>query len=271
MHRSIGHPEIEPTYDACRRLYYGITQKEVTKLLKECRHCRSQAPNQEPATITPIISRRCLDRIYLDCLDFTSQPNGEYKWVLQVKDHFSRSVERANGVFKRKLAALRAEAGGGHDWVRFLPELQELICTTTTRVLPRHMTPFEVWFGRQPHWLPQDVEGVENDEEEDLNADEDEEQEALFHTEIEKQVATKNALNAASIQRAIASMQRAGEKRKGKRVSAIEAEEEENESEDMFVSAEEEQDTSTEEVIEVSTTPTPAPKRRRTSRRGNSR
>jgi hypothetical protein len=34
-----------------------------------------------------------------------------------------------------------------------LLELQEVIKTTPSRMLPRHMTPFEVWFGRQPHWI----------------------------------------------------------------------------------------------------------------------
>jgi transposase InsO family protein len=48
--------------------------------------------NKERQIITPIISRRCLDRVYMDLMDFTSQPDGEYHWVLQLKDHFSRMV-----------------------------------------------------------------------------------------------------------------------------------------------------------------------------------
>ena len=50
------------------------------------------APNLESLTITPITSRRCLDRVYMDLMDFTSQPDGEYTWVLQLKDHFSRMI-----------------------------------------------------------------------------------------------------------------------------------------------------------------------------------
>lgn len=180
------------------------------------------ASNREPQTVTPIVSRRVLDRVYLDLMDFTSQPDGEYNWILQIKDHFSRmiwlfplkdksslevatalktwmawcgqplrfycdngtefkgdvddllarrsppietirgrayhpqtqgSIEKANDVFKLRLAALRQEKRLPRTWVPLLLELQEVINTTPSRMLPRHMTPFEVWFGRQPHWI----------------------------------------------------------------------------------------------------------------------
>jgi hypothetical protein len=45
------------------------------------------------------------------------------------------------------------EAGLPRDWASLLPQLQEVINTTSNRQLPGYMTPFEVWFGRKPHWL----------------------------------------------------------------------------------------------------------------------
>jgi transposase InsO family protein len=158
----------------------------------------------------------------MDLMDFTSQPDGEYKWVLQLKDHFSRmiwlfplkdkgstevaialrtflawcgrprrfysdnggefagdvndilqsiappiplihgrpyhpksqgSIEVSNKTFKLRLASLRAEQSLPHNWVVLLPELQEVTNTTSNRQLPSHVTPFEVWFGRKPHWI----------------------------------------------------------------------------------------------------------------------
>ena len=155
-------------------------------------------------------------------MDFTSQPDGEFQWVLQLKCHFSRyiwlyalvdksstevaqvlrrwlsdnghparmcadnggefvgdtkdlldqqlppipiingrarhpqsqgSIEKANATFKERLAALRVERGIPREWVSLLPELQEVTNTTPNRALPRHMTPFEAWFGRKPHWI----------------------------------------------------------------------------------------------------------------------
>ena len=44
-------------------------------------------------------------------------------------------------------------------WFHLLPELQEVTNTTGSRILPNHVTPFEVWFGRKPHWLFKDTLG----------------------------------------------------------------------------------------------------------------
>jgi transposase InsO family protein len=188
--------------------------------VSRCEICNSQANNREPETVTPIISKRCLDRIYIDLMDFTTQPEEGHEYILQIKDHFSRmiwlyaiqeksstavarcmatwfslngspsaiycdngtefqgdlddlvenrlppipiirgrayhpqtqgSIEVHNREFKRHLAALREERG--LSWLQLLPELQEVANTTGSRMLPNHVTPFEVWFGRKPHWL----------------------------------------------------------------------------------------------------------------------
>ena len=63
------------------------------------------------------------------------------------------SIESANKTFKLRLAALRAEKGLPNHWASLLPELQEVINTTSNSQLPRHITLFEVWFRRKPHWI----------------------------------------------------------------------------------------------------------------------
>jgi hypothetical protein len=40
--------------------------------------CNANANNREPLTVTPIVSKRCLDRIYIDLMEFTSQLE---KWL----------------------------------------------------------------------------------------------------------------------------------------------------------------------------------------------
>ena len=60
--------------------------------MSRCEICNSQANNREPETITPIISKRCLDRIYIDLIDFTTQPEEGHEYILQVKDYFSRMI-----------------------------------------------------------------------------------------------------------------------------------------------------------------------------------
>ena len=58
-----------------------------------------------------------------------------------------------NKTFKIRLSALHTERGILRNWVSLLSELQEVTNTTSNRQLPSHITPFEVWFGRKPHWI----------------------------------------------------------------------------------------------------------------------
>jgi len=92
VHRGLCHSGINKTHERAMELYYGITQGDVEWILQRCTVCNQNAANRAPSSVTPIISQRCLDRVYLDLMDFTSQPDGEYNWVLQIKDHFSRYV-----------------------------------------------------------------------------------------------------------------------------------------------------------------------------------
>jgi hypothetical protein len=83
---------INKTHERCSEQYTGITQADVEYALKGCTVCNSKAANHEPPTITPIISHQCLDRVYMDLVDFRSQPDGDMKWVLRIRDHFSRYI-----------------------------------------------------------------------------------------------------------------------------------------------------------------------------------
>ena len=48
-----------------------------------------KAPNQVTAQVQPIVSNRCLHRVYIDLMDFRSHRDGDFCWILQIKDHFS--------------------------------------------------------------------------------------------------------------------------------------------------------------------------------------
>lgn len=49
-------------------------------------------PNVGKPVIKPIKSNHCLDRLTIDLMDFRGNSDGEYKWILQMKDNFSRFV-----------------------------------------------------------------------------------------------------------------------------------------------------------------------------------
>ena len=88
---------------------------------------------------------------------------------------------------------------GLRKWASLLPELALVINTTTSKALPRYTTPYEVWFGRKPHWIgPQSQESSNNSnsntstDTSDNDDDEEEEREDLVLTEIEQRVAQNN-------------------------------------------------------------------------------
>jgi hypothetical protein len=115
------------------------------------------------------------------------------------------TVERANRTFKKRLGALQAQKKRS-DWVLLLPELALVLNTTTTRVLPQKKTPFEVWFGRKPHWItakPVEVDkngNAQSDDECSSDTDYNSELENDILNEIETRVAAhNNKLNAQMI------------------------------------------------------------------------
>jgi hypothetical protein len=116
------------------------------------------------------------------------------------------SIEVANRTFKRRLAALQL-AHGVQTWVDQLPELALTINTTTSFGLPRNKTPFEVWFGRKPHWIGGqptqpiqlgffDLDEDEDNSDQDYNSSDQDDNSGnanLVLTEIETRVAVNNA------------------------------------------------------------------------------
>jgi hypothetical protein len=83
---------INRTHQQGTELFYRCSQDNTTWVVSRCAICNANTNNREPSIVTLIVSKRCLDRVYIDLIDFTSQPKDGYKYILQVKDHFSRMV-----------------------------------------------------------------------------------------------------------------------------------------------------------------------------------
>jgi hypothetical protein len=73
-------------------IYIMETETNVKWVVDKCNVCALNAPNKTKLIPMPIISNRCLNQLYIDLMDFRSKPDGPYKWIMQVKDHFSRYV-----------------------------------------------------------------------------------------------------------------------------------------------------------------------------------
>ena len=77
--------------------YYGITKAHVKWVVKRCNICYVTTSAKTKAPVIPILSCWYLDRIQFDLMDFRSIPdtsiNGvEFKWILQIKDTFSKHI-----------------------------------------------------------------------------------------------------------------------------------------------------------------------------------
>ena len=75
-----------------QELYYGISREDVEWVVDKCAVCRLMAAQKGKAPIRPIKTLRCLDRVQIDLMDFKVLADGEYKYILQIKDTFSRHI-----------------------------------------------------------------------------------------------------------------------------------------------------------------------------------
>ncbi|CAF1430049.1 unnamed protein product, partial [Didymodactylos carnosus] len=56
----------------------------------QCDVCNSRQAFPKPIAGKPIISVEYLTRVQMDLIDMHSVPDGEFKWILHVKDHFTK-------------------------------------------------------------------------------------------------------------------------------------------------------------------------------------
>jgi hypothetical protein len=83
---------VRKTYDRLHENYYSITEAQVEWVLARCAICTLQAANKGKPPIKPIKVLRCLHHLIIDLMDFSSMADGDFKWILQVKDPFSRYI-----------------------------------------------------------------------------------------------------------------------------------------------------------------------------------
>ena len=80
------------TYKVIFKQYYGITFNNVSKVISGCSVYNSIAKAVNKPPIIPIISQGCLHRIIINLIDFKSNINGPYYWIIQIKGHFLRYI-----------------------------------------------------------------------------------------------------------------------------------------------------------------------------------
>lgn len=67
--------------------------EDVRWVIRNCNICKLYEPIRAAATgVTPIPAKAPLDQLVIDSMDFRAMLDGNYRWILQVKDPFSKYI-----------------------------------------------------------------------------------------------------------------------------------------------------------------------------------
>ena len=89
-HERVGHSGRTKTWDDIRSNYSWVRHPLIQLYISTCAACSTRVPVKNPPAGKPIISLGFLTRVQMDLIDMTSRPDGEKKWILHMRDHFSK-------------------------------------------------------------------------------------------------------------------------------------------------------------------------------------
>jgi hypothetical protein len=93
QHLQLLHAGRDKVWAAIQKQYYGITRQDVIFILKRCKNCALNRPSTIKAPLVPIVSGRAWERVQIDLIDMRHEPSGQFKWILHIKDHFSKYTQ----------------------------------------------------------------------------------------------------------------------------------------------------------------------------------
>ena len=86
----MGHSGRDKTFDEVKRNYSWINLSSVNMSLKTCPAYNTRKPIKKSKAGKPLISLGFLTHVQVDLIDMTSHPDGEFKWILHARDHFTK-------------------------------------------------------------------------------------------------------------------------------------------------------------------------------------
>ena len=89
-HSIAQHAGYQKTFALVKERYYGISRGEVVEVLKHCLTCSRTRPSNSRAPLEPIVSNCTLERVQIDLVHMRAIPDGDFQWILHIKDHFSK-------------------------------------------------------------------------------------------------------------------------------------------------------------------------------------
>ena len=93
QHLQLLHTGKNQTWEAIQERYYGIKRGDVEFIVKRCKNCTFNRPSVTKAPLVPIIINRAWERVQVDLIDIRYELSTQYKWILYIKDHFSKYTQ----------------------------------------------------------------------------------------------------------------------------------------------------------------------------------
>lgn len=89
-HNAVHHQGTSKTWYEISSRYHGIPKRAVDWVLQRCMLCHAHRPGPRPAPTQPIPSHHVMERVQMDLIDMRKEPDGKFRWILHIKDHYSR-------------------------------------------------------------------------------------------------------------------------------------------------------------------------------------
>ncbi|CAF1383338.1 unnamed protein product [Adineta ricciae] len=89
-HKRVGHHGRDKTWSEIKSQYSWIPYDVVIMFIKLCDACSNRQIFTKFPASKPIVSIGYLTRVQIHLIDMRCRPDGEYKWILHAKDHFSK-------------------------------------------------------------------------------------------------------------------------------------------------------------------------------------
>ena len=94
IHLMRGHGGIRKMMKHMKEKYYNITEDAVKLYIEGCQECQRRRikTTSKTAISNPIRSHNFNHRCQVDLIDMRSEADGEFKWILNYQDHFTKFV-----------------------------------------------------------------------------------------------------------------------------------------------------------------------------------
>ncbi|CAF3590318.1 unnamed protein product [Rotaria socialis] len=89
-HVKIGHGGRDKMRHEVMQHYIWIPSKIIDTFLTTCVSCQVRRPIKSHVIPTAIVSLGFMTRLQMDLIDMRTRPDGEFKWILHCRDHFTK-------------------------------------------------------------------------------------------------------------------------------------------------------------------------------------